>query len=177
MTRKTATGFTDDLPEIVDELPPMVRPAQVDFDTLIAHAMPASMILGAGDTLEKDKDDLVNIEFIITEYTFRYGDSSPEYVSIKCMTRDGVTRVFNDGSSGIYGELRTADPNLPLDEPRSVVIHVPQGLRVSKYRVCDEHRKPCKTKPRDDGTPGEWCRVGEHFATRTTPGATYYFNR
>ena len=53
-----------------------------------------------------DKDQLQGAEMLLLQWRFSDGDFGP-FVSVVALTRDGRRVIFNDGSTGVYQQLRT----------------------------------------------------------------------
>lgn len=89
---------------------------------------------GSGFTLLKEKDQLVSKPFIIVEWRFSLGDHG-EFVSALVMTNSGDKFVINDGSTGIYAQLRSI-----TDETGKTHAHVVRnGLVRSDYEYVDNN--------------------------------------
>lgn len=123
----------------------------------------ASEVMGDGFELidgEKGKATLVDVPFMLLEWTFRDGDFGT-YVSCRGMTKDGRKFILNDGSTGIAEQLAklTKDNAGRLS---NLVVH--KGLRVSEY-------------PTDaSGQPMDKKTVKEHPDLVKGTGRTFYLN-
>lgn len=101
---------------------------------------------GSGFTVldSDDKNRLVKVPFGILEWRFNDGDQG-EFVSAVLMTEDGAKYVINDGSTGIYEQLKkvTADRKErgADDYAATHALLVKKGLRRSDYDT-DASGKP-----------------------------------
>lgn len=101
---------------------------------------------GSGFTVldSDEKIRLVGVPFGILEWRFNMGDQG-EFVSCVVMTEEGAKYVINDGSTGIYEQLRkVTDSRVErgADEYQSTHgLLVKRGLRKSDYDT-DETGKP-----------------------------------
>jgi hypothetical protein len=111
---------------------------------------------------DKDKSRLVGVSFIMLSIQFNSGDFG-EFASVTLVTQHGDRIVMNDGSTGIYAQLRDV-----VKSGRYGGIAVPRGLRVSEYKTCKE----CG-KPRPEGVTCGGC--GDTNPERSK-GATYYLD-
>jgi hypothetical protein len=84
----------------------------------VSEVLDASKEIGDGWHVLPDKDMLVNVPFIITDYRFRDGDfvdedgNKKQYVVLRCVTREAVETagktgkwVVVDGSTGIKDQI------------------------------------------------------------------------
>lgn len=122
--------------------------------------------LGNGFRLVQDtnKGNLKDVPFIILHSAFNEGDFG-EFVSVVLVTAAGDKLILNDGSTGIYEQLK----QLATDTNRYGGWSVPGGLRVSEYKTC----KNCG-KPRLDSH--ETCATCGDTNAERNRGATYYLN-
>lgn len=92
-----------------------------------------------GDYDLVDKSDLVGVEFIVLRWRFtvpkegqpRYStENNPEgeFVSVECITHENRKVVFNDGSTGVYAQLKAVSETGRNQGGKCV-----KGLRVSEY--------------------------------------------
>lgn len=97
----------------------------------------ASTTIGTGfDLMQTDeKDQLVGEPFIVLEIKFNWSDQyNQEFVSFVAVTEHGRRVIVNDGSTGIYAQLRSF-----VDEyNRYGGILVKGGLRRSDYPATDD---------------------------------------
>lgn len=95
--------------------------------------------IGNGFTvLSKElKSTLVGKPFLILDWAFNIGDIGP-FVSARVMTQDGGKFVLNDGSSGVYAELR----ELTDRTRKNTGYRAKRGLRVSQYDTCAACDRP-----------------------------------
>src|SRR4051812_38675305 len=61
----------------------------------------AGDVLGDGYTILESKELLVNLPFLIIDWSEHLGDAGP-YASVRVVTSDSRKFRFSDGSSGIY---------------------------------------------------------------------------
>lgn len=80
-----------------------------------------------------DKGTLVKVPFVGLRWRFTEGDMG-SFVSLEIVTEDGRRLVVNDGSTGIYRQLRT----LTDETGRMQGITCRKGLRRSDYTYADE---------------------------------------
>lgn len=84
-----------------------------------------------GPILE-DKSKLVNRPIMLVHWNFYDGDYG-EFVSAWVMTPEGERFIVNDGSTGMYAQLRTLTDTKNI---RSMLL-VKRGLRASDYTYTD----------------------------------------
>lgn len=90
--------------------------------------------LGSGFEILSSKDQLVDKEFVIVQWNFYTGDMG-EFCAMHVMTRDGGKYIVNDGSTGIYKQLRGFTNNTGK---RSGMV-CRHGLTRSDYKFTDEN--------------------------------------
>jgi hypothetical protein len=90
--------------------------------------------------------DLVGVPFIIVGVNVVASDLSQEgrYFNVRVITPDGKRVCFNDGSTGVYRQLKSI---LMKDSNRGKPIAVKGGLRVSTYCYSEKERKVVPGKP------------------------------
>lgn len=105
---------------------------------------------GTGFTVleTKDKATLVGTEFAIVQVDFNdseVGDSG-EFVTLHIVTRDGRKLILNDGSTGIYAQVKSMVKRMPAGTTR-VLIKCPKGLTRSDYKYVNDkgEEKPATT--------------------------------
>jgi hypothetical protein len=81
-------------------------------------------------TVIKDKDSLIEEEFLIVEWKFHQG-SFGEYVAALIIFPDSTKAVLTDGSMGIYAQLK----GITTETGRTQGLHAKRGLRRSDYEV------------------------------------------
>jgi len=98
---------------------------------LMPEVVSAGHVLGDGFAILRDKGMAIGREFLIIDWEFHTGDNG-EFVSIRIINPGGEKARINDGSTGIYAQLKQ------LTE-RGITrgIHCPNGLRVSEYQTED----------------------------------------
>lgn len=96
-------------------------------------------VAGDGYSLLKDKATLENIPFLIIDWNGVVDpDTQRDYASIRLITADGRKYRVNDGSTGIYSQLKTIRDRTKLIGG----IKVPKGLFKSEYFVDDKTKRP-----------------------------------
>lgn len=100
---------------------------QLVTETLGAPA-DASQELGNGFAICENKDVLIGQAIILISWSFSMGDFG-EFVSANVVTQAGAKWVVNDGSSGIYKQLREYTDRTG----RNGGMLVKRGLRKSEY--------------------------------------------
>ena len=115
----------------------------------IEKALEGDLIEFQGSPYEVvEKSKLVGEPFIITNLRFWEGDKG-DVVSVMLLTKDGKKLVFNDGSTGVYRQLKY----IVSQTNRFSGIKVMRGLRSSTY----------ETQEKDfDGNP-----IGKPFKATT----------
>ena len=103
--------------------------ARAILEQTYGSVLDSSRLFGDGAEFIKDKDRLVGVPFIICDWKFIVdGDSGNTYVNVLIMSPQGEKARFNDGSTGVYAQLRE------ISEQFGVVgIQVKNGLRKSEY--------------------------------------------
>jgi hypothetical protein len=98
-----------------------------------------SELLGDGSTFFDDKSVFVGKPFLILEWHFIEDQKTErEYVNVLIMGANGDKARFNDGSTGIYKQLKQI-----TEEAGVIGLEVKGGLRKSDY-----------TFEKEDGTKG-----------------------
>lgn len=124
--------------------------------------------LGNGFTVlaTSDKGKLVGVPLILLEWRFNSGDQGL-FVSATAVTQDGARLIINDGSTGIYSQLR----DLTDEDGRFGGLRVPKGLRASEYDTCAECGRP---RRKDDAVcANDKC---QDESDRRSRGTTYYLD-
>lgn len=145
---------------------PRINPAQyrelTSFDDALALAQAqygnieaASSAIGDGfELLSTDqKQQLVGVPLLILSFSFaksEVGDKG-EFVTARVVTQAGRKAVLNDGSTGVYQQLK----DYQRETGRDGGLLVQRGLRKSEYTY---------EETQSDGT------------TRTKPASTYYID-
>jgi len=110
-----------------------MKAAQKEYGEIVD----ASTAIGTGfDLMDTEgKDQLVGVPFIVLEMRFNWSEAyNQEFVSFLAVTEDGRRFIVNDGSTGVYRQLRTF-----YDEwKRPGGLLVKGGLRRSDYPANDE---------------------------------------
>lgn len=120
--------------------------------------------LGTGFVLLEDKSKLKGVEFVALLWRINPGTFGG-FASMAVVTRGGEKYIVNDGSTGIYDQLRT------LSSTKKVFggMKVPRGLRDSQYATCMECGKP-RTSDEVE------CSVCHDTTERRAQGVTYYLD-
>lgn len=89
-----------------------------------------------------EKIALIDVPFLAVNWRFNEGTNGT-FVSVEFMTRDGMTGVFNDGSTGVMAQLSQitetrTEKGHPYPTAGRLVSH---GLRVSRYTFLNEKGK------------------------------------
>lgn len=105
---------------------------QMTFDEMMGEGVKTvAQVTGKPSLVDKDK--LIGVPFIVIDFTTRVGSyrrddgELGDYISVTIKTKDNDLLVFNDGGTGIAGQLASVD--LEKDLP----LYCPQGLRKSEY--------------------------------------------
>lgn len=109
------------------------------------NVLDASQELGDGFAVlsTNDKGRLMNTPMFLVSWDFHKSDvgEAKEFVSIHAITKDGQKYIINDGSSGIYAQLREFTDE---HDGRKGSFFVPRGLRESTYDYTDANGKTSK---------------------------------
>lgn len=117
-----------------------------DAERLLLEEYGADAISDIGDWIgngfrvlsKEQKSLLVGKPFLILDWSFNTGDMG-QFVSARIMTvGDNGKFVLNDGSSGIYADLR----ELTNRTRKNTGYRVKGGLRVSQYDTCASCDRP-----------------------------------
>lgn len=129
-----------------------LAPTALEIDLEEAGTSYADLAGGAIDLGEElgeyelvDKSDLIATPFVIVGVNLNETDLTNDevYANVRCITKDGAKVCFNDGSTGVYTQLKRVLNNQP--EPKPILVK--GGLRVSVF-----HWDP-KTQSITEGTP------------------------
>lgn len=86
-------------------------------------------LFGDGAEFIKDKAVMVGVPFLVLDYRFITDpDTGREYVSVLVMNGNGEKARFNDGSTGVYAQLKQVN-----DQYGVIGITCKNGLRKSDY--------------------------------------------
>jgi len=98
----------------------------------------AAQALGDGYSLldSRDKNKLVGIQFLCVSWQFSISEriKDKEFVTVRIMTKNGDKVILNDGSQGIYKQLRDYTNS---HAGRQIGLMVHKGLRLSEYDYTD----------------------------------------
>lgn len=97
-----------------------------------------------------DKDELRGVPFMIVDMHFSQGDYG-EFVSVCAITKNQDKVVFNDGSTGVYAQIKG------LVERRGTAIGlvVERGIRVSEYYRNEKTGETANEKVNADYVPAK----------------------
>lgn len=100
-----------------------------DARAALGNVINVSELLGDGSTFFDDKSVFVGVPFLVLDWRFITDEKSGrEYVNVLVMNKDGDKARFNDGSTGVYAQLREI-----TDRVGKVGLEVRGGLRRSDY--------------------------------------------
>lgn len=100
-----------------------------DARAALGNVVNVSDVLGDGSTFFDDKAVLVGKPFLILDWRFIVDQKSGrEYVNVLIMGANGDKVRFNDGSTGVYEQIKKIDA-----EFGKVGVEVRGGLRRSDY--------------------------------------------
>lgn len=93
---------------------------------------------GSGFVLT-EKDQLQGAEMLLLQWRFSDGDFGP-FVSVVALTRDGRRVIFNDGSTGVYQQLRTVTRTRMGNGEANMQagLTATKGLKKSTYNYQDD---------------------------------------
>lgn len=86
--------------------------------------------LGDGFAVVEEKDTLLGVPFIVLAVNIGNGDHG-EFVSCRIVTEDGRKLVVNDGSTGIYAQIKMLWEKRPETKGKPIICR--NGLRKSEY--------------------------------------------
>jgi hypothetical protein len=94
---------------------------------------------GNGFSILRDKAQLSGKPFVVLEWRFNTGTFG-EFASALIVTEDGTKCVLNDGSTGIFTQLRMVTDSRERNDVANTQsgLLVKNGLRVSEYTYSDE---------------------------------------
>lgn len=126
------------------EISTITGPAITDADVANLSSMADALAALGGDVVStfsesgewdvlEDKAHLVGVPFVGLRWRFNAGDAG-EFVSLEVITEDGRRLIINDGSTGIYRQLK----RLTDETGRTTGIACKKGLRRSDYTYTDE---------------------------------------
>lgn len=106
--------------------------ARLRLESHYGQIFDAGKVFGDGAEFIDDKTRMIGVPFIVLEWRFIVDKKTDnEYVSVLVMNSDGNKARFNDGSTGVYAQLKK------LTEEYGVHggVQCRQGLRRSEYTV------------------------------------------
>jgi hypothetical protein len=96
---------------------------------LLGTVVDSADAVGDGADFITDKHVLVDVAFLVLEWKFITDEASNrEYVNVHIMGADGRRARFNDGSTGVYAQLKKVSEEMGV-----IGIAVKKGLRPSEY--------------------------------------------
>lgn len=161
MARKS--GDAENVNEVTGEIVPDIDfrniSSMADYVAAIGGEQAVTLAheeLGDGFT-EIEKDDLVGVRCIFTDWTFRFSDKytregePTEWVRVRGIDQNGRKFWFADGSTGIYAQLR----KLTNRTGKREALYVHDGLVRSDYTYTDEkgNSSPASTFYVSEGAP------------------------
>lgn len=166
-TATAVAAVTDEFRDTAVITPTIAAPAQPSlFASLVANADVAE-----GNTLERAKDNLINVPFVITSFTFRDGilrNKKPtNYVSVELVTADKVTL------DGLIRRRRVQADVYTFIEPEESLVINDGSSGICRQAIAYLHAKGFITVPDgpNDGPVGE-CRWDIH-RSMWIPGAAW----
>lgn len=139
-TPKVSEGMLADIGSFDDAL------ALVN-DVFGGHVVEADKELGSGFSLLDDKNRLIGVPFVAVKIDFHKSELNEEgeFVTLHVVTQDGRKHVVNDGSSGIYAQIKELWSRKP--DLVGLPLMVRRGLRRSDYTYMDDkgNAKPATT--------------------------------
>ena len=106
------------------------------FEGVGVEAVESFADYGSGFTILQNKDKILDTKFAILEWRFtKSAKFDSEFVSFACVTASGEKWIVNDGSTGIYKQLRAiTDERISAGRPNpQIALRVDGGLRKSDY--------------------------------------------
>lgn len=105
--------------------------ARAALEKVHGAILDSSSVFGDGAEFIKDKERMVGVPFLVLDWRFNVDpDTEREYVNVLVMNAEGAKARFNDGSTGVYAQLKKV-----TEEYGVIGIQVKQGLRKSEYTV------------------------------------------
>lgn len=110
-------------------------------DVFGGSVVEADKALGTGFALLDDKNRLIGVPLVAVKIDFHKSELSAEgeFVSLHVVTQDGRKFIVNDGSSGIFAQIKELWSRKP--ELQGLPLMVRRGLRRSDYTYMDETGK------------------------------------
>lgn len=100
-----------------------------DARAAIGNVVNVADVLGDGSTFFDDKNVFVGKPFLILDWRFIVDEKSGrEYVNVLIMGANGDKARFNDGSTGVYAQIKEIDAQFG-----KVGVECRNGLRRSDY--------------------------------------------
>lgn len=132
---------------------------------LYGEVLDVSKELGNGFALV-DKADLTGERMILLYWAFNEGDFG-EFASIAAVTTSQKRVIFNDGSTGVYAQLR----EFTQDTKRTGGLLAPMGLRANTYDTCPE--KNCNRAMNRNAAECQHCG---YAGDKRSSATTYYID-
>jgi hypothetical protein len=112
-----------------------------DVRAMVPLVLSGAEVFGDGSEFIKDKDRLIGVPFYVLEWHFNVDPANGrEYANVLVMTSEDVKLRFNDGSTGIYAQLKKV-----TEEHGVMPIACKFGLRRSDYTT-EVNGKPEKSR-------------------------------
>lgn len=111
-----------------------------------------------------EKESLVGIPHVIVQWRFNAGEYGEEFVSVEAITKNNDKVIYNDGSTGIYAQLRQVTNKRLADKspvPPQAGLVVSGGLSKTSYYYNEVTKQTVSRRP--EGAGKEW-----------KPASTYY---
>jgi hypothetical protein len=100
----------------------------------------SGVLFGDGSEFIQDKSRLVGVPFLVLDWRFIIDeDTKREYVNVLVMNGQGGKARFNDGSTGVYQQLKHV-----TEETGVVAIECRLGLRKSEYTFTNDKNETSK---------------------------------
>lgn len=117
-------------------------PTAMTFDELVASLGADLIDINELEPREQfDKDDLVNVPFIVTSVKLHMtGDFGTPWVVVELKTATNKVGWFTDGSTGVAQQLL----RIHTINPSAKAIKVPYGLTKSEYNTEDASGRPIR---------------------------------
>jgi len=174
--RKAAPVSTDIVPEVmavsdfdketlatIDSFEDAVRLATETFGSVVTIT-DTELSDGFRVASNADKDRMVGEPLFLLEWSIREGEFGDYYVSIKALTQNPLQKwILNDGGTGIAADLH----EFTRKTGRTGGLHVPQGLRASRYHYDETDHCVVNRKRHSEAVAA---------GHKVIPAATYYLD-
>lgn len=106
-----------------------MQEAHAALETAYGAVLSSSKLFGDGSEFIRDKEKLVGVPLMILDWRFIVDEETGrEYVNVLVMNQQGNKARFNDGSTGVYEQLKSV-----TDQYGVIGITCKFGLRKSEY--------------------------------------------